>query len=103
MAIAYPSPDTWAAYELSEGERVTGCVERMPTAGAFNGTRLFLRLTDGRVIAIPATASKGHTVLARRLQELCVSADDRITITYFGKRQTVNGDREYRCYEVEAL
>jgi hypothetical protein len=91
-------PARWRAHELAEGEWLEGVVVRKPTPGAFNGTRLFLD-TDGGVLAIPATASRGHTVLERELA--AVKVGDRIRITYRGYRVTRDGERTYRDYRVE--
>jgi hypothetical protein len=88
----------WSARDLNEGESITGTVLRLPTPGAFNGSRLFIGMPD-EVVGITATAKSGHTLLERGLRHVAVG--DKITITYRGKRVTVDGERSYRHYEVE--
>ena len=90
----------WRAIdEMEEGETISGTVLRLPAPNVFNGNRLFLKTQD-EVIGLRATARTGHTVLKRELTGLRVRVDDRITITYKGKRPTFDGTREYRLYEV---
>lgn len=95
-----PLDEPWHAYELADGETITGTVVRLPTRAADNATRLFLRLPDRRVIGIPASARKGHTLLERQLEDLEVIVGDTLTIVYAGKRRTADGEREYRLYDV---
>jgi hypothetical protein len=87
-------------YELIEGDVVSGTVIRLPMACAHAGTRLFLR-TDTEVIAIPATAGKGHTVLQKLLEERQVAVGDHLAINHRGKRSTLDGLRQYCHYEIE--
>jgi hypothetical protein len=94
---------SWTVYELVDGERVEGVVVQIPKVGAANGNRLFLRRADGDTIAIDATAKRGHTVLERQLRELRVKPGNTISITYFGKCRTLDGEREYRNYSVEVI
>lgn len=97
-AAGYPPPAR--QHELIEGESVAGIVLRLPAWNAVSGTRLFL--TTGReTVSIPATASKGHTVLAKLLSEEHVAVGDHVTIGYLGKRRTADGEREYRDYRLE--
>jgi len=79
--------DRWRKVELREGESITGTVVRLPQHGAFHGTSVFLELDDGEVVALPASASKGHTVLERLRGDVRVG--DRVAITYHGRRTTV--------------
>ena len=94
-----PRHEPWRSHELLEGERIEGQVVRLPAPGVFNGNKLFLRQPSGEVIAIPATADRGHTVLERRLHDLAISPGDWISIRYAGKRSTADGERTYRFYE----
>lgn|GEM_PF-6842757 len=90
----------WRAHDLAEGESISGVVLRKPTARAFNGSRVFIGTPD-EVIGMHATAKTGHTVLERELQD--IDPGDQVTITFFGKRQTWDGEREYRFYKVVRL
>ena len=94
-----PRHEPWRSHELLEGERIEGQVVRLPAPGVFNGNKLFLRQPSGEVIAIPATADRGHTVLERSLHDLAISPGDWISIRYAGKRSTADGERTYRFYE----
>lgn len=97
-----PAIDGWTAYELIEGEVVRGTVARLPTPNSFNGTRLFVRVGNvGSVIAFHATASRGHMLLERALEG--VGVGDEIEVAYHGKRETQDGAREYRVYQVRSL
>lgn len=87
-------------YELVDGEVLRGTVVRLPQRGGFDGTRLFLR-TDSGEVGIPATASRGHTVLERLLMDHHVGVGDFIAVTYTGKRLTADGERTYRDYRLE--
>jgi hypothetical protein len=101
-ALAFdPRHDEWTAYELIEGERLVGRVERLPEPGGFHGRSLFVQTDAGRVLSIPATAKAGHSVLARQLEALSVG--DRIAIEYRGKRATLDGGRVYRQYVVVSV
>ena len=91
----------WRRVELRDGEALVGTVVRMPRDGAFSGGSVFLERDDGEVVAIPATAKKGHTVLERLLRE--VSVGDEVDITYRGRRPTEDGEREYRSYSLRVL
>jgi hypothetical protein len=75
-------------------------VQRLPTPRARLGTRLFIG-TPGGVLAIPATAKRGHTVLERELKT--VKVGDHIAVTFHGFRVTRDGERTYRDYELEVL
>jgi hypothetical protein len=97
-AAGYPPPAR--RLELVDGERVEGVVVRLPMWNADSGTRLFLATTR-ETVSIPATASKGHTVLAKLLEEQRVAIGDHLTITYLGKCTTADGERQYRSYELE--
>jgi hypothetical protein len=92
----------WAVHELIAGERVRGTVRRLPRPGTKIGNYLLLDTDDG-VIAIPATAKRGHTVLERLLTEEEIAVGDRIAVSFHGKRRTRDGQREYRHYELERL
>lgn len=87
----------WVARELDEGETITGVVLRLPTRGAFNGSRVFIAMPD-EVLGIPATSKVGHTLLERELRH--IEPGDKVSITYFGKRFTSDGLRAYRHYEL---
>jgi hypothetical protein len=87
--------------ELIDGERIEGVVVRLPMWSAESGTRLFIT-TNGETVAIPATKAKGHTVLARLLEEQRVAVGDQVTIIFAGKRRTADGEREYGDYRLEA-
>jgi hypothetical protein len=94
-------------YELAEGERLEGVVRRLPRPGTPWGNRLFLSAVSsetpwGReaVFAINATAKHGHVVLERELARLKVRVGDRITVAYLGKRNTLDGARTYRDYQI---
>lgn len=96
--VAWQRGRDFARYELVEGEVVSGRVVRLPAPGEHQGNRLFLRRADGVLLAIPATASKGHAVLNRALEG--VSKGDEIQIRFLGWRDTLNGERRYRLHEV---
>ena len=97
-----PAYDRWRkADDLRTGETLTGAVVRLPRHGAFNGTSVFLRRRDGEVLALPAAASKGHTVLERLLGDVRVG--DEVAITYKGRRTTRDGERQYRDYDLQVL
>ena len=85
--------------ELEEGERIEGLVMRLPAPGAFCGNSLLLR-TDDALVALPATAKKGHAVLERKLVQHEVRVGDWVAIRYPGRRRTQDGEREYRHYDV---
>ena len=87
----------WRAHDLAEGETITGTVVRLPERGAFCGSRVFIA-ARGEVVGLSATAKVGHTLLERELTH--IEAGDKVSITYFGKRTTVDGEREYRHYEL---
>jgi len=93
-------PPDARSVELIAGERVEGIVLRLPIWNAESGTRLFLATVRGTV-SIPATANKGHSVLARLLDDERVAVGDRVAVTYMGKRPTADGEREYRHYRLE--
>ena len=92
-------PANWRHYEMVTGEVLAGVVLRLPSPGAQWGNRLFLETDDG-VVAISATAKKGHTVLERKLQQHSIGPGDEIEITYRGMCRTQDGEREYRSYFV---
>jgi hypothetical protein len=94
----YPSPAR--QHELVEGESAAGTVLRLPAWNAVNGTWLFLRTTQ-ETVCIPASAKRGHTVLARLLEDEHVAVGDHVTVAYLGKRRTADGEREYRDYRLE--
>lgn len=85
-------------YELQPNETVAGRIARLPRPGKPRGNALFLELPDSEVVALPATAKKGHSVLARELGRF--KKGDSIEIAYYGKKPTVDGERSYRLYEV---
>jgi hypothetical protein len=58
-ALFDPHLSSWRPYELAEGETVAGAVLRLPAAGTFNGSRLFVRTEHG-TLAVRATAKSGH-------------------------------------------
>jgi hypothetical protein len=89
-------------HELIAGERVEGSVRRLPEPGAQLGNYLLLETADG-VLALGATARKGHTVLERLLVDEGIAVGDDVAITFRGKRRTVDGEHEYRHYELERL
>ena len=91
----------WRRVELRDGETLVGTVARLPRDGAFNGGSVFLELDDGEIVAIHATAKKGHTVLERLLGDVRVG--DRVAITYHGRRTTADGERSYRSYSLNIL
>jgi hypothetical protein len=91
----------WTPHELSEGETIVGTILRLPTPGAFCGSRLFIGNYPDEVLGIPATAKKGHTVLERELEGY--QPGDRISVTYDGWRTTADGERKYRLYSVYGL
>jgi hypothetical protein len=95
-----PARDPWRNAELREGERVVGAVVRLPRGGTFNGGSVFLEV-DGEVIALPASAKKGHTVLERRLS--IARPGDEVEITFEGWRATADGERRYRHYGLRVL
>jgi hypothetical protein len=74
-ARCYPPPARWR--ELVDGETLSGRVLRLPAPGAYAGNRLFLR-TATEVIAVRATAKRGHSVLERLLIDERVHASLRI-------------------------
>lgn len=98
------APVTWQYRhdDLNEHECFSGIVDRLPMPGAPNGNSLYLS-NEQEKRAIHATAKTGHTVLERKLAELCVRVGDRVQIVYLGKRPTADGEREYRLYEVNIL
>jgi hypothetical protein len=57
----------------------------------------------GNGLGMPASASRGHTILERELVRQRVALGDRIRITFCGRRQTRDGAREYRRYSVQVL
>jgi hypothetical protein len=96
-----PVRDPWRNAELREGERIVGAVVRLPRGGTFNGGSVFLELDGGEVVALPASAKKGHTVLERRLS--IARAGDAVEITFEGWRATADGERRYRSYGLRIL
>lgn len=84
---------------LDDGERISGTVLQLPAHGQPFGTSLFLRTSTG-VVSIPASPKKGSTVLSKQLDAQNITTGDRITIILHGWRQTVDGERRYRDYEV---
>jgi hypothetical protein len=86
--------------ELIDGERIEGVVIRLPMWNAVSGTWLFLA-TASETVCIPASASKGHSVLTKLLSEQNVAVDDHVTVSYLGKQRTRDGEREYRDYRLE--
>lgn len=93
-------PIDWRTHDLVEGESITGRVVRLPSPGAFNGSRVFVA-TPSEVVGLQATAKTGHTVLERKLES--IEHGDLVTITFHGKRPTADGEREYRLYTLERL
>jgi len=94
-----PELDKWVRYELDEGEVIQGFVFRKPQPRARWGTFLFLGTKNG-VLAIAATAGRGHTVLERELAK--VRPGDYVTIEFAGWRETLDGERSYRDYHLNA-
>jgi hypothetical protein len=86
-------------YELAEGETLAGTVLRLPQAGAFNGSRLFVRKPGGEVLAIRATAKAGHTVLENQLKRHGVEPGHEVSITLEGWGTTTEG-YNMRLYEL---
>lgn len=82
--------------DLAQGQSVYGEVVRLPAHGVPSGTRLFIRTDSGEVVSIAAAAKRGWSVLERALKCQNVQVGDRINVTYFGWRQTADGDRRYR-------
>ena len=93
-----PRTSSWRPYELAEGETVAGVVLRLPVAGTFNGSRLFLR-TDHGTLAIRATAKSGHTALANLLERLHIRPGDEVAVAFTGWGTTAAG-YDFRSYEV---
>jgi hypothetical protein len=87
---------------LHEGERVEGCVARLPTPGTPDGTRLSLDC-GGEMVAFSATAARGWVVFERELADQHVRAGDRIAVTFLGWRATKDGERRYRAVRLEVL
>jgi hypothetical protein len=94
---------SWRRIELNEGEAVAGEVVRLPEAGSFNGSRLFLKTQSGDVLALKATAKQGHTVLENRLKKLNIQVGDTIRVTFEGWGQTTDGGFPYRHEEVTKI
>ncbi len=92
----------WRHHTLESGESVSGEVLRLPVAGAFEGNRLFLQTQDG-VIAIQATASRGHTLLERALSAKGIEVGDQIQVEFSGWAETQDGERRYRFEEVRRI
>jgi hypothetical protein len=92
-------PRCWRPYELPEHELISGVVVRMPTPGAFNGSRLFIDTGD-QILALAATEKSGHSVLARDLARRSVRVGDEITIESRGFQKTLDGARSYRLERV---
>src|SRR5207244_961771 len=74
-------------HELRPGEQITGTVQRLPQHGAFRGNSLLLRLDDGELVALEATAKRGFTTLERELERQAVLPGRRIRITFVGWRE----------------
>jgi hypothetical protein len=94
--------DDWRHHDLAEGERVRGKVLRIPTPFAFMGTRLFLETADG-VLALPATAKRGHTLLDRAIQTKDIQPGDHVEVEFYGWSETQNGERRYRHEEIHRI
>lgn len=94
-----PHRGSWRVHELSEGQTLAGTVARLPEAGAFNGSRLFLRTSEGEVLAVRATAKSGHTMLENQLSRLSVTVGDEIAVTFAGWGTTEAG-YNIRNYQV---
>jgi DNA/RNA endonuclease YhcR with UshA esterase domain len=97
-ALFDPHLSSWRPYELAEGETVAGVVLRLPAAGTFNGSRLFVRTEHG-TLAVRATAKSGHTALGNLLERPHVRPGDRVAVTFTGWGTTA-AVYSYRNYEV---
>jgi hypothetical protein len=95
--MATPTRPSAPFIELAAGDEVAGRVVRLAQPGVAAGSRLFLKTAAG-LVAVPATAKKGHCVLERLLADHRVCVGDHVTVGYRGKRSTVDGLREYRDY-----
>jgi hypothetical protein len=92
----------WRAHELEVGETVRGEVLRLPTPAGYHGTRLFLDTEDG-TLALPATASRGHTLLERALAAKRIAVGDYVEISFVGWAETHDGERRYRFEEIRRV
>jgi hypothetical protein len=93
-------------YELAEGETAHGEVLRLPRPGGFAGNSLVLGTRNGSdrgIRVLPASAKKGHTVLANELGDQGVKVGEWVEITYLGRRTTRDGQRSYRDYDVKVV
>jgi hypothetical protein len=88
--------------DLTEGDRVSGRVVRLPERAAPAGTRLFLKVGD-EIVAFPAVGRRGWTVLETALADKRVHVDDRIAVEFRGWRETADGERRYRDVRLEVL
>jgi hypothetical protein len=88
--------------DLAEGDRIEGRVVRLPERGVPAGTRLFVRRGE-EVVAFPAVARRGWTVLEKALADQRVRVGDEVGITFRGWRQTADGERRYRYATLEVL
>jgi hypothetical protein len=99
--MATKSGSRWRVYEFSPGDRVVGRIIRLPQRGRPHGNRLFLELLDGKLVALPATARAGRSVLERELREKRCAVGDAIEIAYHGRRLTQDAEpRAYHLFEV---
>ena len=88
--------------ELRPGEAAAGIVCRLPEHGTYRGNSLLLRLDDGALIALEATAKRGYAGLARELERLHVQPGDHIRIAFTEWRRAASG-YTYRHFTVETV
>jgi hypothetical protein len=98
--VLVPAHSRWI--DLREGDRLEGCVVRLPKRAAPAGTRLFLR-SGNEVVAFSATANRGWTVLERALADQRVRVGDKIAVEFRGWKETTDGERRYRDVRLEVL
>jgi len=96
----HPLPFEWRPRTLDPGDSVEGRVFRLPRHGHYAGNYLFVRTEREGIVGIPATAAKGHSVLAKHLAERDVKVGDHVRVVFTGWRTTSDGERQYRSYTV---
>jgi hypothetical protein len=90
-------------HDLQPGESITGTVDRLPEHGAYRGNSLLLRLGDGELVALEATAKRGFYVLEREIEQQAIQPGSRVRISFLGWREARSGTHSYRNIRVENL